>query len=328
MTRVSKRDFLKSSVAIGAGMVAGCLGNSDTTGISYSVPIDNSVSLMEISGIQDQLEHYGDEYELELQQESSTPDSISALAAGEVDIAEITAIHFGSAVLNEPVQGGVMAIANDFYDAHPDYYGNTAYAPSNSGIEEIEDLEGARLGVPSIGTELHATFVKALNDVGLEEDDAEFVEQPMPTLIEGMEEDMLDAAILPALFAVNAREKEFNEIFSTQDLEERAIPYGFVITGQNRLDENESAIEAWVQDYTTTLDYINENRSEAISLASDHFDMPEEQLEAYWLTEQDYYRSEPELDAEGIQTSIDDFADMGFLEESFNVADYVTNEYI
>ncbi|GAB7020663.1 NrtA/SsuA/CpmA family ABC transporter substrate-binding protein [Halostagnicola bangensis] len=296
--------------------------------MSYLVPPDNGNSLMAVPEIQEELDHLGEEYELDPQQDQATPDAVTAIAADELDIATLTPTSYASAITNDAVPGGMMAVASDYYDAHPDYYGQTLFSHPDSDIEEIQDLEDTYIGVNALETESHLLCLSALESEGLSEDDVEFVEQPMPTYTEGMEEGVLDAGLLPASFGSEAIDEGFNEVFTSQEIKDEPYPFAFICISQNTVEENESAVEAWVDDYSTAINYALENRSDLIATVSEHFDRSEEAIDSYWLTDRDFYRESLDIDTDALQNRVSELEDFGFIEESFDVSDHVSNDYI
>lgn len=334
MLPYSRRAFLKSSAAattVGLGGLAGCLGGDggDSLGFNFTVPIENLGSLLDVPDIQDQLDNVGEEYELEVSHDSSTPDSLNALAAGESDLCLVTTVSYASAVVQEAVPGNITMIATDFWDAHPDHYGFTIYSHSDSDVTEPEDLEGATLGVNSLGTGIHAVYVKQLLDLGLDpEEDVEYVEQDFPTFTAALEDGIFDVGIYPALFAPEPRAEEFNEVFTSQDVWDEEYPFAYIVASNESLDEKEESIQSWMEDYVDVIDYMFENRDEVVSLASEHFEIPEEVVDAFFLTENDYYRDEVEIDFDRLQATMDEMHDMGFTDEGFDVEEYATNEYL
>jgi sulfonate transport system substrate-binding protein len=335
----SRRTVLKTGAAVatvGLTGLAGCVGgggDDDTLGFNFVVPVENLGSLLDVPEIQDELDGLGDEYELTVSQDSSTPDSINAIAAGETDMALVTTESFGSAVTGDAVPGGLTAIATDFWDAHPDHFGFEIYSLPDSDVSEPEDLEGATLGVNSLGTGIHAVWEKQLDNLGLDsEEDIEYVEQGFATFVEGLEDGIFDAAIFPGLYAVEPRNEEFNLVFDSQEAfgEEfpEGYPFAYTVASNDALDEKGDQIEAWANDYVDVVDYIEENRDEVVSLAADHFEIDEAQLDEFFLTENDYYREQIEIDEEALQGIMDELASLGILEDDFDVGDHVTNEYI
>ncbi|WP_197425365.1 ABC transporter substrate-binding protein [Halobacterium sp. CBA1126] len=207
----NRRTFLKSgtaAAAVGLTGITGCLGGGGGGGVSdlglaFTVPVENLGSLFDIPELREELTNVGEEYELSVTRNESTPDSLNAMAAGDVDMALLTTVSYGSAVSQEAVPGNISMISTDFWDAHPEWYGFTIFAGPDTGITEPADLEGANIGVNAQGTGTHAVISKALRSADIDpEDGAEIVELPFPSIASGINDGRLDAAIFPALFAV------------------------------------------------------------------------------------------------------------------------------
>ncbi|MFC6766962.1 ABC transporter substrate-binding protein [Natrinema soli] len=329
----SRRSFMKASVAATAGLtaLAGCAGGSDegTIRLAYTVPIENLVSLMDVPEIQDEMENLGDSYEIEISQNSSTPDTLNQMASGDVDLGLLSTVSFGNAVQQEAVPGNISLIATDFWDAHPDNYGFTIYSPSDSDITEMTDIEGATIATNARGTGTHAIYEKAFQDLGLEDgEDVELVELAFPNMTPSINDGSIDAGMYPALFAPQARNEGFNAVFSSQDVWDNEYPFAYLTASNDAMENKDDAINAWGEDYVNLVDYLNENRSDVITAAAEHFDLDEGLLDAFFLTENDYYRDEPVTDIDRMQTMMDDLADLGFLDESFTVDEYINNEYV
>lgn len=337
MSSHSRRAILKTgatAAAVGLTGVAGCLGggSEDTLRFNFVVPVENLGSLLDIPEIQDELSGLGEDYELEVSQDASTPDSINSLAAGEADMALVTTESFGGAIIGDAVPSGLTAIATDFWDAHPDYFGFEIYSLPDSDVTDPEDLEGASLGVNATGTGIHAVFEKQLDNMGLSSDDVEYNEQGFATFVEGLEDGIFDAAIFPGLYAVTPRNQDFNLVFSSQDAFgdefENGYPFAYTVSTGDALDNKGEQIQSWGDDYLEVVDYIESNRDEVISLAADHFEIDEGQLDEFFMTENDYYRDEIEIDEEALQGIMDELAALETLDEQFDVGEHVTNEYI
>lgn len=332
---VRRRDLLKTGGAIGAAGVAGCLGSitgggTPTLSINYTVPAENLISLMAIPELQEQFDNLGSEYELETNQNQSTPDSLNAMASGEADMALLAYASFPAAISQDAVPGGITAIAMDFYDAHEDYFKFPVMSMNDSGISGPEDLEGKTIAVNALGTGVHAIIYRMLEKTGIDpENGVEFVELPFPSIATAIREGRVDAGIFVALFAAAVRaEGDMQEVFNSRDSWGQAYPFGFLVASNDSLENKEDAVRAWSEDYAGMVDYVYANREEAASLAAEHFDLPGQLLSSYYLTENDYYRPKDlSLDIEALQFASDELTSMGFLEESPTIADHATNEY-
>ena len=333
---IRRRSFLKTGAAastIGLTGLAGCSsitgGGTPELGLAFTVPVENFGSLFAIEELQDQVSNLGSAYELSVSRNESTPDSLNAMAAGEVDMALLTTVSYASAVRQEAVPGNISMIATDFWDAHPEWYGFTIFSGADSDITEIADLEGANVGVNARGTGTHAVLEKGIRQADLEfGTDAEIVELPFPTFVSAINDGRIDAGIFPALFAVAARAEGFTEVYKSQDLWDEAYPFAYTVASNNSLDENGDAIAAFGEDLDELVEYCYDNRSEVVSLAAEHFELPEQVVDGFFLTNNDYYRQDITIDIERLQFAIDELVELGFVEESFDVGEYATNEYV
>jgi NitT/TauT family transport system substrate-binding protein len=334
---IRRRSFLKSGAAAGTIGLAGLAGCSGITGgggtpelgLAFTVPVENLGSLFAIPEIQDQLTNLGSEYELSVTRNESTPDSLNSMAAGEVDMALLTTVSYASAVRQEAVPGNITMISTDFWDAHPEWYGFTIFSGPDSDITEIADLEGKNVGVNAQGTGTHAILEKGIRQADLSfGSDAQIVELPFPTFVSAIKDGRIDAGIFPALFAVSARAEGFTEVYRSQDLWDEAYPFAYTVASNNAIDQKSDAIDAWGEDLDQLVNYCYDNRSEVVSLAAEHFELPESLVDGFFLTNQDYYRQNIGIDIERLQFAIDELVDLGFVEESFDVSQYATNEFV
>lgn len=332
MLSVNRRGYLKATAGaatVGITGLAGCLGGDDSSlGLNYVVPFENYPYFFDVPEIADQLDNYGGAYELTVNQDSSTVDSLNAMAAGEIDMALVTTESYANAILGDVIPDGITAILVDFWDAHPDYFGFEIYSLPDSDITEPEDLEGQRLGLNALGTGVHAVYLRMLQDVGIDPEDVDFVEQQFPTFVPALEDDIMDVAIFVSQFATEPRADDYNLVFSSQDLYDEALPFGYIVVNNETLDEDPDAVEAFAEDYNQLIGYTQNNRDEVISLSAEHSDVPEEYLDPFLFTENDWYREELEFDFDQLQLVMDELYDTGIVDEQFDVDEYATNEYL
>lgn len=331
----NRRTFIKSSVAsAGLATLGGCLGGiggggTSKLGLAFVVPVENLGSLFDIPAIQDRAKNLGDKYELNVSHNSSTPDSLNAMAAGENDMALLTTVSYASAVRQKAIPGNISIIATDFWDAHPDQYGFTIYARGDSNISKAADLEGKKLGVNALGTGIQAVYNKRLEQVGLDPDkDVQFVELDFPAFTSAIKDGRIDVGIYPALFAVQARSEGFKEVFRSQDAWDKPYPFAYMAASKKSLDNKGDAFHAWGEDFADLVDYAYDNRSKVVSQAASHFDLPQSLVDGFFLTKNDYYRKDITTDFERLQFAMDEMAKLGFIEKSFDVKKNATNEYL
>lgn len=336
MTSTSRRTFLKGTGmagVVGLTELSGCVGNltgggTPTIGVAWVVPVENFASLMGVPDLQEELSNMGDAYEFESIHVSSTPDGVSTMAAGDADIVLMTTVSYANAIAEDAVPGGVTAIATDFWDAHPDFYGFTIYSAADSDITEPADLEGKDLGVNATGTGIHAILVKQIIELGLNPDsDVNFVELSFPAFTEAIKDGRFDAGIYPALLAGQARAEGFTEVFRSQDVFD-PYPFAYNVASNNSLDGKGDAMSAWAEDFAHLVDFSRNNRSEIIPPAAEHFELPEFVLDEYFLTENDYFREDLHMDIDALNAIMGEMVELGFVEEDRDYAEFATNEYL
>lgn len=330
-----RRPFLKATgAAAAAGLtgLAGCGGSGGSTpklGMAFTVPVENIGSLFAVPEVRDQLDNLGNEYTLEVSRNESTPDSLNQMAAGSIDLALLSTVSYASAVKREAVPGNIKLVATDFWDAQPDWYGFTIYSGTDSDITEPKDLEGTKLGVNATGTGTHAILVKKLRQVGLDpENDVEIVELPFPTFTSAIKDGRLDAGIFPAIFAVSARGENFTEVYTSQETFDKSYPFAYTAASNSSLDDKPDAIKAWGEDLAQLISYCYDNRDTVVSAAAKHFELPESLVDGFFLTHDDYYRKSFNVDYERLQYAMDELVDLGFIDSSFDVKEYATNDYV
>lgn len=337
MAQYNRRTFLKAGGAAGAlGLtgLSGCVGGIGgggglpTVRLAYVVPVENYGSLMSVPDIQDELTNMGEEYEFEISRTQATTDGVSSMAAGDLDMTYMTTISYANSVAQEAVPGGFKAISTDFWDAHPDFFSITVYSPSDSGITEPADLEGAQLATTALGTGIQAVYIKLLEEAGLTRDDVEFVELAFPAFTEALNDGRVDAGIYPAFFAGQARAEDFNVVGRSAEVFD-PYPFAYICASNSALDEKGEAISAWGEDFVELIELSNTDRDMVVEAAAEHFEVPQEMLDAYYLTELDYYREEPHMDVDALNTILnDEMVPLGFLEEERDYGEYASNEYL
>lgn len=335
-SRASRRTYLKTVGAASVFGLAGCLGDDGdlpTVNTAYVVAGGNKPSLFEIDELRDEVaDNAGDVYDLQVENIGSTPDHVTAVASGDVQIAMSTVGSLPSAIIEDAVEGGVTAVAADYVDGHPDHYAIGTWTAEDSDIESAADLEGRTVGVNAEGTGVHAIVVRELHNHGLTEDDVDWAEFPFPGIQTAIDEDNIDAGIVPSTFAgVMRMDGGYRMIFDSHDAFGQSYPFTYLFVGNDYLEENEELVEAYLEDYAALVDYIldPDNRDDVIDLLVEEFDAPHDVYDHVFYTENDYYHpNPPELDVDGLQTAVDDLADMGFIAEQVDMSPHVDNSYL
>jgi ABC-type nitrate/sulfonate/bicarbonate transport system substrate-binding protein len=117
--------------------------------LSYVVPIANwTFMLMEKK---DLARNLGKSYQLEITRFAGTPPMITALAAGELDIANLTYPTLPIAIRNAGMDD-LRVISDDFQDGNSGYYSNEFMVLADGPIKRVEDLKGKVVATNAAGS--------------------------------------------------------------------------------------------------------------------------------------------------------------------------------
>jgi sulfonate transport system substrate-binding protein len=127
--------------------------------------------------------------------------------------------------------------------------GATILANPGTGIESLEDIEGHSVAYTT-GTSAHGFVLRALDSVGLTEDDIEQVDVPITDVATVLDNDDADAAALYEVFrpAYEAGNPDAVPLVSLTDL----VPnYSFLLSPRDRVTD--PAIGAAIEDFVARL---------------------------------------------------------------------------
>ena len=187
------------AVVSGALLGAGAASGADPIKIrlSYVVPIANWASMLVEK--KDLAKYLGKSYQLEITRFAGTPPMITALAAGELEIADLTYPTLPIAIQNAGMDD-LRVIADEFQDGNSGYYSNEFMVLADGPIRRVEDLKGRALATNAGGSAVDIAMRAMLRRHGLEDKrDYTIIEAPFPTMRAMLAEKKVDLvpAVLP-----------------------------------------------------------------------------------------------------------------------------------
>jgi NitT/TauT family transport system substrate-binding protein len=289
---------------------------------AYVVPVANWAPMFEVK--KDLAKHWGKSYVMEAVRFQGTPPMITALASGDLEIANLAYSTLGLAIQNAGLSD-LRIIADEFQDGVPGYYSNEFFVRKDSGINKIEDLKGKVLATNAQGSGIDIAMKAALKKHGLiDKRDYTVIETPFPTM----------AAMLKdkkAALVAGVPPFSFNPIFKTEGkkLMDQTAGLGrsqfvFWTMRKSFIDKHRAAMVDFMEDVLRIERWYLDpkNHEEVKKIASTFLKVPPDRFN--WLfTKDDYYRDPnglPDLDA--LQRNVDTTAELGFFKSSFKVKDY------
>jgi NitT/TauT family transport system substrate-binding protein len=290
--------------------------------LSYVVPVGNWATLLEEK--KDLAVHRGKSYELEITRFAGTPPMVSALATGELDIADLTYPTLPIAILNAGLDD-LRVIADEFQDGNPGYYSNEFFVLADGPIKTVEDLKGRAVAVNASGAAVDIAMRAMLRRHGLENKrDYSLVESPFPTMKAMLVEKKVDLvpAVLP--FSLDPELRRVGRpLFDTKDAV-GVTQFSFWVSRKGFIEKNRAALTDMMEDSLRIVRWYLDpaNHAEAMAICGRITKQPAERY-AWAFTKQDNYRDPDMLpDLPALQRNIDLTHDLGFIRKSFDVTKY------
>jgi sulfonate transport system substrate-binding protein len=338
---VSRRGFLRAGAAAASGIAAAASLVSPTraapVNIRYST--GGGIGPNEIETLiwldylkTNVLKNYGKAYTLDMTFTRSSPEATQLLAAGQADIATLSAPAFATAIAKNVVPGGIGITADVYQDGHPGYATNTFFVMKDSPIKSIADLKGKKVAINAFGSAVDLVLRVALKRAGLDpRRDVQIVEVTFANIAPAIREHRVDCGVLVIPFLPpEAAKGDLRAVFTGGDT---LGPHSviFQVTTDKFMREQPDALRAFLEDYIQGLAWYYDpaNREKAIELAVGLTKSPKEVLASYFLTPRDYYRDRDGcISVSAVQKPIDVMVEYALIDRPVNAAAYMKLQYL
>src|SRR5579871_229184 len=290
--------------------------------LSYVVPIANWASMLVEK--KDLAKHLGKSYQLEITRFAGTPPMITALAAGELEIADLTYPTLPIAIQNAGMDD-LRVIADEFQDGNPGFYSNEFMVLADGLIKRVEDLKGKAVATNAAGSAVDIAMRAMLRKHGLEDKrDYTTVEAPFPTMRAMLAEKKVDLvpAVLPFSLDPELR-KVGRALFDTKDAV-GVSQFSIWVARKSFIDKNRAALTDFMEDSLRIVRWYLDpaNHKEAMEISGRITKQPADRF-AWVFTNEDNYRDANMMpDMAALQRNVDLTRDLGFIKASFDVNKY------
>ena len=252
----------------------------------------------------------------------STP-QITALAAGELEIAALAYSSFPLAVHNAKLD--LRVVADVFQDGVPGHYSSEYLVAGDSPIRSAAELRGKRVATNAIGGAVDIGARAMLKKHGLEDKrDYTILEVGFPNMTAMVREGKVDAAGFVVPFAISAKQAGLRPLFVMRD----AVGVTQMLVWAARADflaRHRPALVDFFEDHQRALRWFLDpaNREAAIAMVAAFTKRPADSYRPWLFTAQDYYRHPQGLpDLEALQRNIETAHELGFLPKPLDVKAY------
>jgi sulfonate transport system substrate-binding protein len=316
--------FALAAMAASAVLGAGPAQSADPVKIrmSWVAPVSNWASMLLEK--QDLAKHIGKSYTVESIRFAGTPPMITAIANGELEIANLAYSTLPLAIQNANMDD-LRVIADEFQDGVEGYATNHFAVLADGPIQKVEDLKGKVIATNAAGSAVDIGSRAMLRKHGLEDKrDYTTVEAPFPTMKAMLTEKkvVMIPNVLPFSFDPDLK-KISRPLFTSRD----AIGVSqFIIWAARKsfIDKNRAAMVDFMEDMLRIERWFLDpnNHDEVAKIAAKVVKSSPERF-GWLFTKQDYYRNPdmlPNLDA--LQSNINMTHQLGFIKAPLDVKKY------
>lgn len=290
---------------------------------AWVVPVGNWASI--IYRKTDLMPHYGKSYVVEPVHFQSTPQMVTALAAGQLEIADLAYSTFAIAVENAGMSD-LRIIADEGQDGAHGHRSDPYVVRKNGPVRTIADLKGKVLATVGIGAALDIPVRALLREHGLEDKrDYTMIEAPFPAMGPMLEQGKIDFMPAVAPFAFDPKLESIDRpLFTVADA--LGGPTQFIVwtAREGFISKHRAAMVDLLEDAIRVVHYLTDpkNHDAVVRLAAEVAGAPPSRLD-YVYTKNDLYR-DPDMmpDLASFQRAIDIQHKMGFLAHRLDVNRY------
>jgi NitT/TauT family transport system substrate-binding protein len=257
----------------------------------------------------DKLGYFADQgINVEFTQMGGGAELLPAVSAGKIDIA----LSIPSSAI-QAREGGFnfkMVMQNEVAASEgPD--SQAVFVPADSTVREVGDLEGKRIAVNNIGSQMWLSLVEVLAEAGVDEDDVQFLEMPFPNMRDALANDQVDAAFNVEPFTSDmASSGDFRTVSYAATEALPGQPVGAFWSTSQWYEENEQTAEKFVAAMDEVNAYLASHQDETNELISEYtgIDLPviEKMTPINW---------DSEVDKSTVQALLDLMRERGLLTE-------------
>lgn len=271
------------------------------------------------------LKHYGKSYTVQAIHFRGSSPQITALAAGELDLAALAFSSFALAIQNAHM-ADLRAVSDLYQDAIPGYYSNQMMVRPDGEIKKVEDLKGKIVATNGIGGALDIAAQVYMSRHGLmPKRDYQIVEVEFPNMVSALDEKKVDMIEIGTPYSVVAqKDGKATHLF---DVGEAMGPTELTLWAARApfIAAHRAVLVDFFEDVQTMLHWYLDpaHRAESIKIVAAATKQPESYFSDWLFTKNDYYRdpdARPNMTA--LQNNIKTQKEVGLLNIDIDVAKY------
>jgi sulfonate transport system substrate-binding protein len=290
--------------------------------VSWVAPVSNWASILLEK--KELAKHLGKSYTMEPVRFAGTPPMVTALANGELEVANLAYSTLAIAIKNAGIDD-LRVIAHEFRDGVPGRYTHEYLVLAEGPIRYAQGLKGKVVASNAAGSAVDVAMRAMLRKNGLEDKrDYTVLETPFPTMRAMLAEKKVD--LIPGVLPFSL-DPELRKIARPLFRQRDAIGETEMIVWAVRkpfIEKNRAALVDFMEDTLRIVRWYLDpaNQKAAAEIAAKVTKQPAERF-GWLFTDKDYYRDPNMLpNLEALQRNLDMTTDLGFVNGKVDVAQH------
>ena len=271
------------------------------------------------------LKHYGKSYTTEAYYFKGSAPQITALAAGELDLAALAFSSFGLAIQNARM-ADIRVVGDLYQDGVPGFYSSQYVVRADSPIKTVEDLKGKTIATNGLGGAIDMAMRNMLRNHGLEDKrDYKVIEVEFPNMAAMLGEQKVDMAGMVAPFSLTeTKAGRVRSLFTIKD--SMGVAQTTLMAARTPfIAKNRDVLVDFFEDVQTGTRWLLNpaNRKAALALVSRVTKQPESAFADWAFTGDDYYH-DPDVrpNIAALQSNLSVQKELGFLKAEIDAKAY------
>jgi sulfonate transport system substrate-binding protein len=255
---------------------------------------------------------------------SASPAHITAIAAGEIEIAALNFASFPLAIENAGLTD-LRIVCDELEDGYDDYVTGQYMVLNDSGIKTGADLKGKTLAVNGLGTGVDLGLRTNMLKFGLHyPGDYNLVEVPFPNMKAVLLEKKVDlnTEALPFMYDPELNAKAHTLFTLKEGL--GGAELSMWVMRKDFIDKNRAAVLDLLEDTVRAYRWYHDpaNHKEAVDILAKFTKLPPERLDWAFTKRDDYRDPNGIVDMAALQRNVDDVYKLGFIKSALDVSKY------
>lgn len=318
---------------LAAGLIAGALIFTTAASVQaepvklrqgWVVPGADAPLLM--FGKQGLTKHEGQSYTLDAVHFNGTPPMITALGAGEIDIAALAYSTFALAVENGGMSN-LRILGDVFQDGVPGYYTNEYMVLKDGPIKTVEDLKGKVAASNGAGSAVDMAMRAMFRKHGLEDKkNVTIIEVAFPNMKATLADHKVDIISSVRPFSADPELLKIAQPLFTQKDAIGTSQMIILVASESFIQKNRAAVVDYLEDSLRALHWYSDpaNHNEVVKILADFAKAPPDRYQSWLFTKGGDFFHDPNglPDLTALQRNIDLQQELGFLKAKLDVKKY------